>query len=285
MKCILGTAQFGSAYGINNKAGKLTPETCSAVLNFAWQEGVRFLDTAFLYGDALERIAQYHATSTTRFEVINKISRNRQNWRQELLDSFGKLRLEHYHSLLFHSFEEYLGADEECIDLLLSLKEIGKIKNVGVSVYTNEQLSLAIDDALIDVIQVPYNLLDNDNIRNQRFRKAKEFKKEIHVRSVFLQGLFFMDRALIPGKLGPLLPFLDNLQEIAQAHHLSMEALALSYVIQNKYIDGVVLGVESVSNLEENLKVLRMPLNPLIIEDVNVIKVKDQSLLLPGNWS
>ena len=48
----LGTAQFGLAYGITNKAGQVSEATVKSLLAQAYQAGVRWLDTAQVYGNA-----------------------------------------------------------------------------------------------------------------------------------------------------------------------------------------------------------------------------------------
>ena len=56
---VLGTAQLGSAYGLANKEGKLSPEKAFKVLDEAILRGVRIFDTASGYGDSEEIIGNY----------------------------------------------------------------------------------------------------------------------------------------------------------------------------------------------------------------------------------
>lgn len=49
---VLGTAQFGLNYGINNKNGQLPIEQLLDVLELAWDNGIREIDTAQDYGNS-----------------------------------------------------------------------------------------------------------------------------------------------------------------------------------------------------------------------------------------
>ena len=106
----------------------------------------------------------------------------------------------------------------------------------------------------------------------------KEKGVEIHVRSTFLQGLFFKERNHLPPKLQPLKPYLEQLDVYAQNQQISIAELALNYNLQNKYIDGVLIGVDNVEQLKTNLSsIIDFPINLSI-------PVKEKELLNPVNW-
>lgn len=101
---------------------------------------------------------------------------------------------------------------------------------------------------------------------------------EIHVRSTFLQGLFFMDRNTLPEKLLPLKKYLLQLDEFSNNTGLSISEIALNYNLQNPFIDGVLIGVDNVEQLLTNLKSIKNT-------SINIeIDVKEQELLNPVNW-
>jgi aryl-alcohol dehydrogenase-like predicted oxidoreductase len=102
---------------------------------------------------------------------------------------------------------------------------------------------------------------------------------EIHVRSTFLQGLFFKDRNALPEKLQPMKKYLLQLDDFSKAKGLSISEIALNYNLQNPYIDGVLIGVDNVEQLQMNLNSVKD--TPIDIE----IVVKEQELLNPVNWN
>ena len=102
---------------------------------------------------------------------------------------------------------------------------------------------------------------------------------EIHVRSTFLQGLFFKDRNALPEKLQPMKKYLLLLDDLSKESGLSISEIALNYNLQNPYIDGVLIGVDNMEQLQMNLNSVKN--TPVDIE----IEVKEQELLNPVNWN
>jgi aryl-alcohol dehydrogenase-like predicted oxidoreductase len=111
-------------------------------------------------------------------------------------------------------------------------------------VYTNEEGIQASSDPNIDIVQLPFNLLDNLYQRNEVLQQLKAHGKEVHIRSVLLQGLLLMEEEAMPVKLRPLWKYIAALKEIAAEFKISLHQLALTYALQNNLIDRVLIGVE-----------------------------------------
>ena len=154
---------------------------------------------------------------------------------------------------------------------------------MGVSIYTNKELLYMINHKDVEVIQLPFNLLDNNSQRKKLLIQAKYNNKIIHVRSVFLQGLFFMNEDLIPTKIKALQPFLNLLKKIADDCELNINTLALNYVLQQNHIDKIIIGVETKNQLISNFQLVH--LNSETIKRIDSIKIKDPELLYPINWT
>src|SRR5690606_28309175 len=88
----------------------------------------------------------------------------------------------------------------------------------------------------IKVVQVPFNLLDNHKLRGEILIDLKNKGKEVHTRSCFLQGLFFMENKNLPEKLKQLKPFLTQIKNIALENKIDIGHLALQYVLNKDYI-------------------------------------------------
>lgn len=286
-KLILGTVQFGLDYGINNQCGKPSDFEMKSILDFAYINGITFLDTAEAYGDAQQRIGNYHKHSKHTFDVITKYSSQ-----VDLPKSIGS-RLEHnlttlnvdrLYSYMFHSFEEYMlhyPAFKVDLNDIVNTKLVDKI---GISVYTNEEAMQVLEDDTIGLLQLPFNLLDNINKREIVLEKAKEKGVEIHTRSVFLQGLFFKDLSLLSEKLKQLRPYLQSIRGLQEENNIKMQDLALNYAIKQELISKVLIGVDSLNQLKENIVSSKVQLDDSIMEKINGIDVKKTELLNPVNW-
>lgn len=286
-KLILGTVQFGLAYGINNQTGKPTEESVFELLDYAYAAGVRQLDTAAAYGNAVALIGKYHSLRAHRFDIITKFKATDAadfSWSAALNSALDELKVQSLEGLMFHSFGEYKDHPEQ-VQYLAEAKAAGKIKNIGVSVYTNEELNQIAEDPAIDLVQLPFNMLDNTHQRQSALQKAKDAGKIIHTRSVFLQGLFFKNPHTFPDKLIPLLPYVERIQHLALRNQIPLANLALQYAAANPLIDKVLIGVDNLTQLQANLSGLRAKEAPLnVIQTINRIAVPDAALLNPVNW-
>jgi aryl-alcohol dehydrogenase-like predicted oxidoreductase len=284
-KLILGTVQFGISYGINNFIGLPSENTVHAILNKAYTSGITLLDTAAAYGLAENRIGSYHALNPNQHFVINtKFSKDTSiTWLDSLVNSIQSMKIERIDTIMFHSFEAYQNNKSD----LKKIYAIGfpvYFKRIGVSLYTNEELGALLEDDLVTVVQLPFNLLDNQLKRGSIIERLRERKKEIHTRSCFLQGLFFMDEAKIPEKIASVKPFLRELKRIADENKIDMGQLALQYALSKDYIDRVLIGVETIQQLEKNISWAEEKIDSEILNQVDLIDVIALETLNPSQW-
>lgn len=285
-KLIIGTVQMGLDYGINNERGKISLKESHQILLSAHVSGITTLDTAEAYGNAHQVIGDFHRSNPNyKFNIITKVphdvaANSIESKVKEYLEDLGVYCLE---IVMFHSFDSFK-SNQAVLDKLLELKSKRLINHIGVSVYTNDQLEYLVDKDDITVVQLPFNLLDNYSLRGALLEELKLKGKIIHTRSVFLQGLFFKkatDNHVIVKKL----QFeLDILNQMVSQYGCSIEELALSYCLQCKNIDNVVIGVDSVDHLNTNLKASSYMIDEEIIEKINKIKVNDVDFLNPSLW-
>ncbi len=283
-KLILGTVQFGLDYGINNDQGRPSGRTVEEILDFAYQSGIQKLDTAEAYGDAHTVIGDFHKKRDIRFDINTKFRGiTKGNLRFEVTKALEELGVEKLNTWFYHSFQDY-SLNREWADGLAQVKWDGLIQNIGVSVYSNSELESVIEDSSIDVIQLPFNLLDNVSQRGILLEKAKKYNKTIQIRSVFLQGLFFKSVSALPSYLLPLKSYLEQLHHISDETGISMEALCLQYVESQEFVDEIIIGVDSKQHLMNNIASLNSKLDKNIINVIDDIQVLEKQLLYPSNW-
>lgn len=284
-KFILGTVQMGLNYGINNTSGQVTLENSHAILEHAYDHGIKILDSAEAYGNAHHVIGSHHKKHPKKlFEVITKLPHHFDIDINEKVNSYLRdLQVSQLHALLFHSFSSYK-ANSTNFKVLTDLKANGKIKYIGVSVYTNEEIEAVLLNDEVNIIQIPFNLLDNNALRGDILIKAKSKGKIIHTRSAFLQGLFFKDLNSENNIVKKLSKELNELNKIKTKIDSTMSQLALNYCLQKETIDNVLIGVDSKAQLTDNLKALDHRLPAETILEINQIKIKNLDLLNPSLW-
>jgi len=280
---ILGTAQLGLKYGINNNLEAVSEETAHSVLHLALEEDVMFLDTAPGYGMAHKFIGSFHSKSTRKFKVFSKITLSEDiTLEKEINLQLKTLKVSSLEGLSFHKYQDF--STFQNWEYLSSLVNAGLIKNLGISIYTREQFDGAIRCPHISVIQIPFNVLDGMKIKGDQIIEAKKRGKILHIRSIFLQGLLLMEEENISKQFHSLLPAIRSLHKIAKENELSKRNLCLLYPLSLNCFDGVILGAEKPSQLRDNLTSLGTSLASTIIKKIEEIKVEEESLLNPMNW-
>ncbi|WP_268123769.1 aldo/keto reductase [Roseivirga pacifica] len=276
-KLALGTVQFGLDYGISNLTGRTPKSEVARILKLAELNNINTLDTAKGYGESEAILGELGVED---FHVISKLtpSELKNNTAETLVkQSLKALRLSKLYSMLFHNAEsamQYPGAVQE----LQAQKVTGIISKWGYSVYNPEELEQLLNKyELPDLIQVPYNHLDN------RFEPLlKELHAngvEIHTRSTFLQGVFFMNPEQLSKFFNPLKDYLVALQEGFGSSE-SMASALLFWVLEKPFIDKVVIGVNTKRQLESNIRNLGTSSAILLPKPFNV----PNELLMPNLW-
>ena len=286
-KLILGTVQFGLKYGINNTIGKPTNDEVLSLLKVAYNSGIRVLDTAEAYGNAHQLIGNYHKKQDNfKFEIITKFPHHIKHnlIKSKVIEYLDIMYVKTLDAIMFHSFDSFK-SNYNALKTLNELKSDGLINNIGVSVYTNTQLESLLNEDLITVVQLPFNLLDNFSIRGDLINKLKEKGKIIHTRSAFLQGLFFKKITDNLSIVQALKPHLKTLNKIVKKQGCSMEELALSYCIKQNNIDNIIIGVDSISQLNANIKAAAHEVNEEALKCIDNICVKNLDLLNPSLWN
>ena len=284
MKLCLGTAQFGLDYGINNTRGKIPQKEVLEILNFAHESGINTLDTASAYGNSESALGDAITQSGKKFQIITKYPANTEvrpfQW---INTSFELLKTERVHGCLFHNYSIFK-QHPDYIEDFVKIKDTNKTEKIGFSLYYPSEAEYILENNIpCDIVQVPYNIFD------QRFeyifRDLKSKGIEIYVRSIFLQGLFFID----PEHLDPyFISIKNNLQELRSfAKHKSVDisVLSLKFANMNTYIDKIVIGVDSLDNLKNNIN------NYILTSSIKIdlrwfrsLAVVDERLILPINW-
>jgi aryl-alcohol dehydrogenase-like predicted oxidoreductase len=282
-KLILGTAQFGQNYGINNKSGQPSKYDTFEILDCANQKGINIIDTADAYGNASDIIGEYNQINPNAFKINTKFKIGDIEINNQLDIALNKLCVDKINTYFYHSFTDFIGFPES-LDELVELREKKLIEKIGISVYDNDEFLEGINCKEINTIQIPFNLFDNYYQRGKLLELAKSKGKNIQVRSVYLQGLFFMNPSELPLNLQPLSKYIVQINKIASENKISINNLALQYAIMQSCIDNVIVGVDNISQLEENIQLLNQTIDINIKNEIDNIHILESELLYPKNW-
>jgi aryl-alcohol dehydrogenase-like predicted oxidoreductase len=277
----LGTVQFGMDYGISNENGVPEEEEISAILGAASEAGIRYIDTAEAYGNAQVRLGREDLSS---FELIGKVAAGRPSWeiQSSVQQSLEELRIQQFHALLAHEFRDPM-SDYAWWAEMLSLKQKGLTKKIGFSVYYPEQLDeIAKRQLPFEFVQLPFNLYDRRF--EDRFEDLRRAGVEIHVRSIFLQGLFFIPPEELSSHFNQIRDQHGLLHEQSHAFELGIAEACLSLALLSNAIDCVVVGVTSLAELSEIVRAGQNILDNPERYSLPDFRISDEKIILPQNW-
>jgi len=275
-KIALGSVQFGVNYGISNSYGKTTSTEVSKILESAKTYGLNTIDTSYNYGDSESVLG---TNSLSSFKIVSKFPfpKDGRHLQDILTESLNRLNVSSIYGWLCHEPDQLL-AHPSMYSEAQHAKEKGLVTNIGVSVYTPEQLSKIISlIGIPDIVQVPFNILD------RRFEslllELKSAGTEIHVRSAFLQGLLLMAPNELPPFFQPLKAWLFEFNEAFPSIELKINS-ALKFCLNHPAIDKTVIGINTSEHLEMNVTSLKQQESsfPPIPSDLPL------EVILPSMW-
>jgi aryl-alcohol dehydrogenase-like predicted oxidoreductase len=259
----LGTAQFGLPYGITNAAGQVAESEVLALLAEAAASGLTLLDTAQAYGDA-EAVLGRTLPPGHPYRLISKLPAQSQPaftsdhclvWDQAFERSCVRLGQPCLDALLLHSAADLRKPGGEHLRAwLLSLRQRGLVRRLGVSIYGSADL-VGVPPDLLDLVQLPLSLYDQRLLVDGTITRLRDQGCAVHARSLYLQGLLLSPTASWPAWVDPA----------ARAHHARLEHLAanrgrslldfaLGFARAQQDLEAVVLGLCSCRELQQLLE-------------------------------
>ena len=201
----LGAAQFGQTYGIANTAGRPSLSEIGEIVHFARESGITLLDTAIAYGESEARLGTVGMSAwqvVSKLPVVPEEGRKVLPWVQKAVrGSLERLKIDRLYGLLLHSPQQLLAPSGDILfRALCQLKSAGYVEKIGVSIYDPVELEVLCGRYQFDLVQSPFSLLDRRLLEGGWLGRLQRAGIELHVRSIFLQGLLLMEPGGRPGK-------------------------------------------------------------------------------------
>jgi aryl-alcohol dehydrogenase-like predicted oxidoreductase len=286
LKLALGTAQFGLSYGISNQNGQVSREAAKAIVSLARLSGIHTVDTAIAYGESEACLGQIGVEG---FKVITKLPAIPDDvvdvieWvHNQITSSLQRLNLRSVYAVLLHNPQQLLGPkDKALIKAIGQLKAEGMVQKVGVSIYSPSELDSLMNVCPIDLVQAPFNLIDQRLQSSGWLQKLYYSGVEVHTRSTFLQGLLLMPVTAIPKKFKPWKPVFNAWHNWLLENSISATQACIGFVQAHKQIENFVVGVENVQQLEELIRGTKEA-SGAVWPNINC---HDEHLINPSNWN
>ena len=253
-RIVLGGAQLGLPYGILNGGETLSREEVARILDMAVDHGIDSIDTAIAYGQSESIIGE---TSQNRFNIISKLPplpvdiSNVSEWvHSQVQGSLSRLKCTSLDALLLHRPQDLTGA--QGVELYAAIKSLMAEKMIdrfGVSIYSPDDLEGIIGTFDIHVVQAPLNVFDRRILGVTDQLSALNI--EVHVRSIFLQGVLIASPQDRPQRFEPWSEHFALFDEWVRSSGVSAMACCMGFALQQSGIAKLVIGTTSAESLDE----------------------------------
>ncbi|NRR21298.1 aldo/keto reductase [Brevibacillus sp. MS2.2] len=287
-----------SAVGGHNIYPNLNEEVGKDLVRAAINHGVNFLDTAFFYGtgrseeligDVIKEAGKRHelilATKGGLTLVGNDVTMDNSPayLKQAVEDSLKRLQTDYIDLFYIHAPDQDTPKDE-AVGVLKRLKDEGKIRGIGVSNFSLEQLKEANKDGYVDVLQGNYNLLQRE-AEQEFFPYTTEnnisFIPYFPLASGLLAGKYKKDmtfndlRKDMPhfqgDKFKKNLEKVEQLRKIANKKNAEVAHIVLAWYFTHDSIEVVIPGAQRAEQMLDNLKTVDVHLTEEEINEIDRI--------------
>lgn len=273
----LGTNKVG---GHNLFAG-LNDEDGYAVVKEAIESGINTLDTAYMYGlgrseEIIGDVIQNYdrkkliiATKAAQVPGNEAVLDNSPEFLKTAVgDALKRLKTD-YIDIFYIHFPDDKTPKDQAVRALNELKEAGKIKAIGVSNFSLDQIKEANKDGLVDIVEDNYSLLHRE-AEKELFPYLKKnnisFVPYFPLASGLLTGKYrFSDSSKFSQysreKFGDIITSLEIVEKIADRYDATVAQVILAWYMQNPNISIVIPGARKPEQVDQNVKSLDIELS------------------------
>lgn len=289
----LGTVALGTPYGFAPKAAARQPSRGDAIalIKNAVAQGITLVDTAPVYGTAESLVgaavgddASVIIATKVTVPATTESAGLRKALEASLESSRAALRRDKLDIVQIHNATPASLALPEVGGVLRSARAEGVIRFLGASVYTADEALAAIASGWIDVLQVPFNVLDQ-RITSRVLDAARAAGVGVLSRSALLKGALTERASSMPSELDGLRRGADRARQAFGATWGELPSSALRFCLSDPRVSSVLVGASTKSELEVAIAAVDAgPLSDDLREVASGLAITDERLIDPRLW-
>lgn len=277
-KIIIGTANFGCPYGIRKK--KISKKKVIDLCKFAYKKKIKYLDTSTEYFDSNKIVRNLNKKIIINTKILPNKKWMNMNYClkqfEKIKDEIGNKKLNtiylHDEKIIFKRYFKKIYYN------LIDLRKKKHFNKLGISIYDFKTIDFFLKKFHFDTIQCPFNIFDQRLITKRYYQILKSKKIEIHVRSIFLQGLLLNKKTFELNNLIKLKKKINFLHKFGKLNNMKVIDLCMTFVTKYK-INKFIIGFDNLKNLKDVLnfkKVYKV--------DFKKFSIEDEKLIDPRYW-
>ena len=294
-----GGVEIGMPYGLGvaGKSDMLTEQEAVDLLHRALDEGINFFDTARMYGDSERIMGKAFAGRRSGVVLASKCRHFRDEKgalppagqlrsfiERSLEESLRMLQTDYLDVFMLHQADAEILRHEEIARVFRELKSRGVIRATGASTYSTEETGLAIGSGAWDVVQLPFNLMDQSH--GIYFEEAQARGVGIVIRSVLMKGLLSTRRGRMHPALAEVEQHIRQLEALTGDSRMDMPAFATRFALSWPGVSSVLVGIDRMEYLQHALAAVSgPPLDHTKIDRARQMAYPDPAFLNLHHWS
>jgi len=263
-----GGVEIGIPYGIGveSRADMLDQAEAVKLLHAALDSGINFFDTARLYGQSEEIMGKAFKDRRDSVVICTKCKHLRTDTKQlpaigslrkivdnSLKESLSALQTEYVDVYMIHDPNPEVIENQEIAEVFSEYRKKGLTRSIGVSTYTVEETRRAIESGIWDVIQLPFNLMDQR--QGRLFPLARQRGVGVVVRSTLLKGVLTDKGRNLHPELKEVQQHRDLYNELLSDDVPRLSDLATKFVLSHNEVSSVLIGIDRMEYLQDALAV------------------------------
>ncbi len=263
-----GGVEIGMPYGIGVKGSADMPSKKEAVslLHAAIEGGINFFDTARVYGRSEEIMGVAFRGKRDSVVISTKCKHLRDEQgvppsskklkeiiEKSMEESLAALQTDYIDVYILHQADEEILQNETVAETFVRLREKGVIRATGASTYSVSETKKCIDSGHWDVVQLPFNLMDQS--QGETFTLAHEKGVGIVVRSVLFKGILSNKGRHLHTALKDVERHVQLYKDFGTEHSFDIVTLAIKFALSYRQISSVLVGIDRLEYLKKAIAV------------------------------
>ncbi len=261
-----GGVEIGMPYGIgiNGEEDMLVEKDAIDLLHLALDKGINFFDTARMYGKSEERMGKAFKDCRNRVVIASKCRHFRTDdgllpdeagirklIRDSLQESLKALQTDYIDIYMLHQADTEILKRGDIAEEMDKLKQNGVVRAIGVSTYSIAETKMAIESGVWNVVQLPFNLLDQRQF--ELFDLAFRYGVGIVIRSVLMKGLLSNRGKGLHENLASVENHIQQFYSLLNDQIKTLPDLAIKFALSFSQVSSVLIGIDKVAYLEQSL--------------------------------
>ncbi len=294
IKLGLGTNKVGG----HNLFKDLNEKDGYDLVREALNQGINFLDTAYVYGigrseeiigDVLQdydRSKVIIATKAAQDKSQDMAMNNSADFIKKSVDE-ALLRLKtDYIDIFYLHFPDEKTPKDEAVEILDEIRKAGKIRAIGVSNFSLDQIKEANANGKVDIVEDQYSLVHRSAVKEElEYLQAQNisFVPYFPLASGLLTGKYSLDdwdkfKNTDGGQLlgdfskeqyDKAIQGIEGVRKIADSHQATVTQTVLAWYMANPAISVVIPGARNVEQVKNNAAALHIELSPAEYQQID----------------